>query len=55
MYHLNYGNKNCNKHAISINMYVCIYIYIYIQIHGCSVSRCNRQAEITLVHFMIFH
>ena len=22
---------------------------------GCSVSRCSRQAEFTLLHFMIFH
>ena len=22
---------------------------------SCSVSRCNRQAEFTLLHFMIFH
>ena len=29
--------------------------YVNVNLTGCSVSRCNRKAEFTLLHFMIFH
>ena len=33
-----------------------IYTHIYMYVHtGCSVGRCNNQAEFTSMHFIIFH
>ena len=45
----------CPYHEDVINVSVINSRLTWKVITGCSVSRCNRQSEFTVLHFMIFH